>query len=220
MRNIIHEQTYERPLSSGRLRYERDGVPTGAVESWRLTEAVDGYRFLRVDLDARDAPSGRSTLYHVTINPLGRPEQVKFRYLGDGREISGTIFWDRGEIVAVRTVDGRTVEETADDGAFWFPAGAGLAMLSKFVGVEQGVTLVTDASRPAGLMALLQTPVTVEWGRSAMELIDGDPLPIRMLSVAWHDQRREIWLDAQGRPMQLWRDDGLTATAERLVQYS
>ena len=76
MRFIIHELPYERPLLSGRLRYERDGVPSGAVESWRLTAAVDGYRFLRVDVDAREAPSGRSWLYHLTLNPAGLPDRV------------------------------------------------------------------------------------------------------------------------------------------------
>ena len=71
MRFIIHELPYERPLLAGRLRYERDGQPTGAIEFWRLTDAVDGYRFLRVDLDARDAASGRSWLYHATLDAAG-----------------------------------------------------------------------------------------------------------------------------------------------------
>ena len=42
MRFIIHELPYERPLRAGRLRYERDGRPTGAVEPGRLSEAADG----------------------------------------------------------------------------------------------------------------------------------------------------------------------------------
>lgn len=98
MRFIIHEMPYERPLLAGRLRYERDGVPTGAVELWRITNAVDGYRFLRVDLDAREAESGRSSLYHVTLNPAGRPEQLKFRLWGNGPEVSGSLVWNQARL--------------------------------------------------------------------------------------------------------------------------
>ncbi len=106
MRFIIRELPYERPLLAGRLRYERDGVPTGAVESWRLTQALDDYRFLRVDLDAREAPSGRSSLFHVTLNPAGRPEQIKYRLWGNGPEVSGTAVWEGNEVIAARRVDG------------------------------------------------------------------------------------------------------------------
>ncbi len=82
MRFIIHQLPYERPIVAGQLRYERDGAPTGAVEQYRLTAAVDGYRFLRVDLDARTAPSGRSTLYHLTLNPDGQPGATQAPLLG------------------------------------------------------------------------------------------------------------------------------------------
>ncbi len=60
MRFIVHEQAYEKPIAAGQLRYERDGRATGAIESWRLTRAVEGYEILRVDLDARTAESGHS----------------------------------------------------------------------------------------------------------------------------------------------------------------
>ena len=53
MRFIVKEQDYEKPIGAGLMRYELDGVPTGAVEHWRLTEATEGYEVLRVDLDAR-----------------------------------------------------------------------------------------------------------------------------------------------------------------------
>ncbi len=219
MRTIIHEQPYERPLSSGRLRYERDGVPTGAVESWRLTNAVDGYRFLRVDLDAREAPSGRSYLYHVTLSPVGRPEQVKYRFWGDGQEASGTAVWDKGEIVAARKVNGEAHQDVARGGAFWFPAGFGLALLAWSAGETQGVTLRADPADPARLMALVETPVTIEWGQAAIEQFQGEHLSVRPLTVAWGDQRRVVWLDAERRPLRLLRDDGLTAAAERLIRY-
>jgi hypothetical protein len=219
MRFIIFEQPYERPLLAGRLRYMRDNHPTGAIESWRLTRALDGYRFLRVDLDAREASSGRSYLYHVTLNPAGRPEQVKYRFWGDGLEMSGSVVWEAGEIIATRQVDGRTFEDLARGQAFWFPSGAGLALLAWCAGESSGVTLKIDTSDPERLMALVETPVNIEWGEAELTEVGEELLPIRTLWVTWDGMRRTVWLDAEGRPLRLWGDDGLTAVAERLVRY-
>ena len=146
MRFIIHELPYERPLLAGRLRYERDGRPTGAVESWRLSDAAEGYRFLRVDLDARAAQSGHSWLYHVTLGPDGRPEQVKARFWAAGREVTTTLNVEGDEWLATRQVDGVAFEDLAHGRAFWFPAAAGLALLRGCVDDTRGVTLLMDTS--------------------------------------------------------------------------
>ena len=105
MRFLIHELPYERPLLAGRLRYRRDGAPMGAVESWRLTDAAEGYRFLRVDMDAREAPSGHSHLYHATLDPSGRLEQLKFRFWGQGHEVEGLRRRDPEDAVAEQRQD-------------------------------------------------------------------------------------------------------------------
>ncbi len=219
MRFIIHELPYERPLLAGRLRYERDGVPTGAVESWRLTRAIDDYRFLRVDLDAREAPSGRSSLFHVTLNPAGRPEQIKYRLWGNGPEVSGTAVWEGNEVIAARRVDGLAYQDVARGAAFWFPAGSGLALLAIYAGETKGITMVADTSDPAQLMAVVETPVAITLGAAATEDVNGELLPVRPLVVAWADQQRTLWIDTEGRPLRLRRNDNLTAVTERLVRY-
>lgn len=219
MRFIIHELPYERPLLVGRLRYERDGVPTGAVESWRITNAVDGYRFLRVDLDAREAESGRSYLFHVTLNPAGKPEQIKFRLWGNGREAAGTAVWDGNEIISARQVDGVAYQDVAAGSAFWFPAGVGLTLLALNVGESKGVMMSSGAVLPSELMKLVETPVSIELGEPVIENVAGDILPVRSLQVKWPEQSRTVWIDPEGRPLRLSRDDGLTAVAERLVRY-
>lgn len=219
MRFIIHELPYERPLLAGRLRYERDGAPTGAVELWRLTTAAEGYRFLRVDLDAREAPSGRSYLYHLVLNEAGRAEQLKYRFWGDGHEVSGSAVWEGDDIVATRRVDGLAYEDTARGRAFWFPAGAGLALLAYGDGETNAVTLRIDPAEPARLMALTATMIKVAWGEAQMEEVAGELLPVRPLDVTWDDQRRTVWLDAEERPIRLSAHDGLSAKAERLVRY-
>lgn len=219
MRFIIHELPYERPLLAGRLRYERDGVPTGAVESWRITNAVDGYRFLRVDLDAREAESGRSCLYHVTLNPAGSPEQLKFRLWGNGPEVAGTAVWEGGEILSARQVDGVAYQDIARGWSFWFPAGMGLTLLSTSVGETKGVTMMANTTEPSDLMKLTEVQVTIELGEATMEDVAGELLPVRPLHLAWNDQWRTVWIDPERRPVRLSRNDGLTAVAERLVRY-
>ncbi len=219
MRFIIHELPYERPLLAGQLRYERGGQPTGTVESWRLSDAADGYRFLRVDLDARGGESGRSWLYHVTLNPAGQPEQVRGRFWEEGREVNLTVVRQGDEWLATREVDGVAYQDTAVGEAFWFPAGSGLALLRLSAGQTRGVTLLTDASDPARLLVLVQTPVSIVLDATTVETIGSEMLPVHSLSVAWGQSRRAVWLDNDGRPLRLWRDDGLTAVAQRLVRY-
>ena len=219
MRFIIHELPYERPLLAGRLRYERDGRPTGAVESWRLSDAAEGYRFLRVDLDARAAQSGHSWLYHVTLGPDGRSEQVKARFWAAGREVTTTLNIEGDEWLATRQVDGVAFEDVARGGAFWFPAAAGLALLRGCVDETRGVTLLMDTSDAARTLALCATPVTIALGAPVEEQVGDETLDVGTLSVAWDHNRRMVWLDDDGRPLRLWRDDGLTAVAERLVRY-
>jgi len=224
MRFLIHELPYERPLLAGRLRYERDGQdgvsrPTGAVESWRLSEAADGYRFLRVDLDARAAPSGHSWLYHVTLAPDGRPEQLKARFWAGGREVATVVAREGEQWLASRQVAGTLREDQAHGRAFWFPAAAGLALLRHDLDETRGVTLLMDTADAARTLALVATPVQIALGAATEERVGGDTLAARSLSVAWGRNRRTVWLDDDGRPLRLWRDDGLTAMAERLVRY-
>lgn len=219
MRFIIHELPYERPIVAGRLRYERNGIPTGAVESWRLTEAQDGYRFLRVDMDAREAPSGQSSLYHVTLNSIGRPEQLKYRYWGNGQEAGGTAVWNGNEVIAARRVNEVAYEDVAQGSAFWFPSGAGLALLAECVGETEGITMLAAGDDPARLMALVETPVTIEMGEATIEQVNDELLTARPLMVRWGDQKRIIVVDTEHRPLRLWRADGLVAIYERLVRY-
>ena len=90
MRFSIHELPYETPLAAGQWRYEQDGEPTGAVEAWRLTAAQDGWSIWRVELDARAAASGRSTLYHLLLDADGRPAQLRYRLWRGAAQTSGT----------------------------------------------------------------------------------------------------------------------------------
>lgn len=221
MRFIIPELPYERPIVAGRLRYAQDEQPTGAVEQFRVTHAVDGYRFWRVDLDARAAPSGRSTLYHLTLNPDGRPEQLKHRFWGDGLVAGGAVVWDGAQLTATREVDGVGYEDEAAAAAFWFPSAAGLALLPPLTGPGEvaGVTLNQTTADSARVMALQPAHVTVRSIDPVQLTAGGVMVEASGWEIAWADQARRVWLHPDGWPLRVWRDDGLTGHCDQLVLY-
>lgn len=225
MRFIIHELPYERPIAAGKLVYQQDGRPTGAVESWRLSDAVDGYRFLRVDLDAQQAPSGQSTIYHLTLNPSSQPVQLKYRFWKPGLTASGTVLWENNSLLLEQRANDEAHEETIEplnEAGFWFSAILGLAFLLWSTGTAQATTavllrpeLLTEADQPL----LSSTCVTISKGKAETINVMNQELAAERFTITWADQQRTIWLDQHKRPLQMQRDDGLTAVATRLVEY-
>lgn len=216
MRFIIHEQPYERPLSSGTWEYYRDERPTGAVENWRLSSAVDGYSFLRVDLDARAATSGRSYLYHLTLDRDGSPLQLKFRLWANDTEIIGMVLLDKDTIIVTREIGGWRDEAlipVSDDYAFWFPASTGLGLLSKWQSVQSitGVGLRTGTGAIETEMSPFVTLLDLEVGEVGNLLIKDRSQQLKPLTIGWSDQQRRLWLDKDSRPLKMERSDGLVA---------
>ena len=149
MRFIIHEQPYEQPLRAGAYRFEHNGRATGAVERWRLSAAVDGYQFLRVDLDGRPS-SGHTYLYHALLNPQGQVERLKYRFwnqapAGKGRvQLTGDVLLAPPNaappasaptaVIATRTLNGERFEQAFElppGFRFWFPSVSGLHFASQ-----------------------------------------------------------------------------------------
>jgi hypothetical protein len=133
--------------------------------------------------------------------------------------VTTTVNRQGDEWFAARQVDGVAYEDVAHGGAFWFPAASGLALLRGCVDETRGVTMLMDTSDAARTLALLATPATIAIGAPVEERVGDETLAARTLSVGWGRNRRTVWTDDDGRPLRLWRDDGLTATAERLVRY-
>ncbi len=247
MRFLVQEQPYERPLAAGQLRYERDGQPTGAVESWRWTQGTAGYQILRVDLDARAAPSGHSYIYHLVQQENGRFEQLKYRFWANGLQLSGNVLLEDAEIVATREVFEQYVtEETAVSPGycFWFPSSVGLGLLadggpkiedgglnsslrppSSVLGPIPTVTLQAPAAGekltadPPWPFRLIQPTISRTWGQPHTATIARQTLTIRPLTLRWSDKTRTIWLDPSGLVVKMEREDGLTAVVTRLIRY-
>jgi hypothetical protein len=49
--------------------------------------------------------------------------------------------------------------------------------------------------------------------------VSGEKIEATFLEVEWSGKQRTVWLDEDGRVLRLKREDGLEATATRLVRY-
>lgn len=227
MRFIVHEQAYEKPIASGLLRYERDGRATGAVESWRLTKAVEGYEILRVDLDARAAESGHSYLYHLVRRADGRAERLSYRFWGDGIQVEGTLLFLETSITGTRTVNGKVYEEdleTTRGYNFWFPSSLGLSLLN-YAPVKEiqpcEVQTITLFSPSSSLLPdiLSVTELRVYLSYDDDDVIAKDERAVASLLVQWDREFRRIWSNEWRLTVRMERSDGLTAVETRSVWY-
>ena len=217
MRFVLHEQSYEKPIASGKLVYEQDGQPTGAVESWRLTEAVEGYRFLRVDVDGREGPSSNSSLFHLTLNPQGQPEQLKFRFFGPRQQVKGSVLFEGSTLAIAREVNGQgRQEEILTANQFWFPATMGLGLLAGLSGEGQVEAVMLDA---AAQFAPHLVTLHYRVGQPEMVEVMGKQWQTRPLALTWADQTRTLWLDAHHQPLLMQRQDGLCGRETRYIRY-
>ncbi len=216
MRFLVREQPYEQLLAAGRLRYIQAGAPTGAVEHWRVTHAPDGHHILRVDLDARAAESGRSYLYHWVQDDAGRPLRLTYRcLLPQATNVRGKLLFTDTTLLNSRHIaDQHQEEEVAWDEAasFFFPSVAGLMLaLSSPADTATRPAWTLDMHVPADrpdFFTLRSYTLHIQQRR-----------PAQTWEIAWDDQTRLLWLDEQGWPRRLQRQDGLTAERAWGVAY-
>lgn len=221
MRSIIREQDYEKLRAAGKLRYARDGQSIGLEEQWRVTAAVEGYHFLRVDMDGRQAAANASCLYHLTLGPEGRPERLKLRFFGPDQEVSADYLLDEQIVTAVREVNGRHFEEVveAPDGyVFWFQSALGLSLIARthaYVGIQLPMTIAPDE---AADFALQSAPAELEWFSKEMMVVTQQRVEVRPCLIRWLGQQRKIWLDDSGWPVRLEIDNSLEASEIQYVR--
>lgn len=219
MRSLIRELPYEQPIAAGRYHYRRAGVATGAHESWRLSAAADGYRFLRVDLNADAGESGKSFLFHLTMNAQGNAERLHFRVFGRPTTMKGTVLFEDGTATCTRDVGDERYEETLPyrQHRFWFPATAGLSLLADLAsreGTSPGLTLDTGAD-----MALRQVELAVEPQRADTIQVMGRDVATEVVTVRWQTSARTLWLDEHRWPLRMETEEKLTAVETRYMRY-
>ncbi len=214
MRKLIHELPYERPVAAGRFEYYENGEATGAVEVWQLNAARDGYRFLRVDLNAT-ASSGDNVLYHLALDAAGDPQRLKFHFFRQGEQVRGDVLFGEDTALLTREIDGRRVESEAAFGTaqpFWFPSSAGLGLLAKAQS-GAGLTLRRETA-----FDLWSVDVVLEKGPEEPVTVMGREVQTRQLRARWEDQERVLWLDEANWPVRVRRGD-LVARERRYVRY-
>ena len=222
MRHLIHELPFERRLAAGQFTYHKDGEPTGAVESWRLTQAADDYRFLRVDLDGR-ASSGDSYLYHAVLTDAGQLERLTFRFWGQGVKVNGTVLLEDDGLTISREVSRldeteRLEEEIESRLPFWFPSTMGLGLLARqFEEPASGVAAVMLDVNDG--FALCQQTIAIEIGQEEEVAVGRQTFVTRPCSINWPGQQRTVWISqtTPGWPLKMDRPDGLTAIARRFT---
>ncbi len=224
MRFLINEKSYETPLASGVLRYEKDGQPTGTIESWRLTRTATGEEILRVDLDVR-ANDGGSFLYHLLLDADGTAQRLTYRFLGkENFALSGNVLFGDDGIINSRKIASIYRDEEVTTLPFFFPSTIGLGWLTRQQVTANAVTLDMHAEvASADFLALKTiTPIFTPQRTRDIKLIPirGKPHPATILTIAWADQSRTLWLTPGERwPLKMQRADGLVAIETRLVRY-
>lgn len=139
-------------------------------------------------------------------------------------EIIGTVLLEQDAVILTReTIDGRQedVLPLPSGYLFWFPTTAGLSLLAGKAGVvnQTAVTLATGASSAGDLMGLVETKVTVDEEPPVKLMVLDAEEEARLISIRWENQERRIGTDAQGWPLKMERDDGLTAVLAQRVRY-
>lgn len=225
MRFIVKEQPYEKKIASGLFQYEQDEKLTGAVESWRLTTAVPGYQILRVDLDAREAASGNSTLFHLVQTDDGVFERLTYRFWNDKLNVEGNVLFEENRIIERRTVNKeRRQQDLAHPphAHFWFPSTVGLGLLAN-LGMQTELSAFTLNMDPANLalfLGLKSVTLALTTGPVEPHLIHDKEVIVRPLTVEWENQKRVLWLDDETNwPLKMVRDDGLTAVESQGIWY-
>ncbi len=228
---------------AGEYRYERDGQPTGAVEKWRLTDAAAGYRFLRVDLDARDAVSGHTYLYHALLNAQTQVERLQYRFwtnVSGGLQVTGSVILERDSVLATRTVNGKESEQVLTlphRYRFWFPSVAGLNFVNGGMKTAVSTSRHHSAKPDSGQGVTLNGQVGDEDTLAVQEVANLNYLPLSTAGMemeaagkthqysrwrlSWGDGHWRIIMRAAdtGWPLGMERDDGLTAVARQYINY-
>jgi hypothetical protein len=217
---------YEKPIGSGKLRYDCEGKPAGIVESWRFTRALEDYFFLRIDLDARNSPEPMSYLYHLLLNPTMGVERLKFRYFGSSTEVQGDVQFDENIITSNRLfldrknkTSGRSVEEIYYDpeARFWLPTVIGAGLFASYASDSQEllfVTLLEDSE-----FALSKGSAEISWGSKENLVVSRRDVTVRPCSIDWDNKYTQVWLDKHNWPVKARIFSGCSARESAYIRY-
>lgn len=226
MRFLMREMEYEKPIASGRLRYEREGDPTGLVEAWRFSHALEGFYFLRVEMDTHNPKDQEICLYHALLNPEMNYERLKFRYYGARFDVEGDLQFDHDIITLSRVLvdklenrKKRQMEEisVASDAVFWFPTVVGIGLAaSKVTKDSQRYYLRLDKDSS---FASRRGTARFRWGDEENRAVVRQNVAVQPCSISWESSAVRLWLDEFNWPVSACYADGLSASEIAYLRY-
>lgn len=220
MRCIIREQPYEKLLAAGHFRFQKNGESTGVEEVWRLTELIEGYRNLRIEVDARNSISGETTLYHLVINPSGQPERLKIRKFSAGSAISGDVHLEAKALAIYTDIDGKRFEHELvppEGYLFVVPSVIWPGFLVASNRSQLDVPAVSFSQeydlRP------LENTINLKRQGSKKVNVSGFDIDVRTFQVDWLGQRCHLSVDQFDCVVEVLYEDGLVAKETRYIRH-
>ena len=220
MRCIIREQPYEKLLAAGHFRFQKDGKLTGVSEVWRLTELIDDYRNLRIDVDARNTVGGETNLYHLLINSAGQPERLKTRQFGPGPAISADVHLEPGSVIIYADIDGRRFEHElvpTEGYLFVVPSVTWFGLLVASNRSQLKVPAVgfsqEDDLRP------LESTFSLKHEGSKTLNASGFDIDVQTYQVDWRGRRCHLSVDQYDCAVEVIYEDGLLAKETRYLRH-
>jgi hypothetical protein len=220
MRFLIREQEFETPIASGRFQYEKEGQPAGVIESWRLTEVINDYSFLRIDLDKRESDQEQSILFHVVLNPAGKPERVKARLISMESSMLSDISIQEQSALLTGEINGKRFEDEKKYGSntiFWFRTVIGYGLLARNSGIDKKPLGLEFNFRKVSLMN--QKIAITEIGTSEVLDKGHGNFVVRPYLISWNNKRKRVWLDDGNWPIKMDFGNNLMATDTQPIRY-
>jgi hypothetical protein len=219
MRYLIREMDYERPVASGNLVYRRDGTPTGMTEAWRFSEALEGYKVLRVDLEMTGSPNSESLLVHGLIKADLSYERIKFRTWGSRVEIEGDLQFEEWMIafsqILTYGLDNRREKKEEEipfsqESHFAIPGAAGLGQIAAQFSRKSVISLLT-LNREVEYQ-VMKNMAEIKPAQEVPLMVLGREVPTRPYSISgMEDSPAELWIDRHNWPVRAVMPDGTTA---------
>lgn len=216
MRFLVSEKSYEQLIGSGSWQYQRDGVPTGVIEHWRWTMALEGYHLVRVDVDGRSAESG-SYLYHLIQDLQGNPLRLTYRYWDkNGKMAAGNLLWTEETILNRCILGENSFIQELPLAPFGFSSIWGWGMLARLPHLKKIAILDGEFDSEGEGLQLVSAELVEEPQPSHYAIplkVNHQTISTRATTMRSKKWALTIWTDRHLLPIQWLRSDGLKAVA-------
>ncbi|GMQ78070.1 MAG: hypothetical protein BMS9Abin02_0567 [Anaerolineae bacterium] len=219
MRFIIREQDSERLLAAGLFSYLHNGQYTGVTEEWRLTDVLNRYRILRIDIDARESKSEESTLFHMVLNRENQPERLKIRFFSPASQGWADLLMGDNIITLTQEIGHQRWEDEVRydvNSGFLFSSAAWLGYWIGHQGSKRASRIIHLSQKDK--FELVERPLALQKQEGKPVLIGGRSIPTELFTVTLSDKIQNIWIDKFGLTLKAAIGNGFTAVETRYIR--